>query len=167
MVAGEPAFPQLDDICHEYDSIMPPALGGPAPMQDKNASRAVMWSMSSAQRCQLGCSSQSIVVSKRLSAGTISMGWEAALVPAAMAQFGGGSWRGMQVCRKGAWGRAEVGRWPRREGSTHKAVRERKDAFGDQQEGTRSSLQPRQALSHWVEHTQEGMALFLVVVGPV
>lgn len=32
LAAGEPAFHQLEDICHGHDSIMPPALGGPAPV---------------------------------------------------------------------------------------------------------------------------------------
>lgn len=42
--------------------------------------------------------------------------------------LGRGSWRGTRVCKRGAWGREEVGRWTRREGSTHKAVGERKGA---------------------------------------
>lgn len=32
LAAGAPVFPQLEDICHGYDSIVPPALGGLAPV---------------------------------------------------------------------------------------------------------------------------------------
>lgn len=88
VAAGEPVFPSLRTpatgmtaSCHLCLVVL--LLGASQARKKSIRSRNTAYIPSSV--LWVCCSSQSVVVSKRLSAATTSMGWEAALVPVAMA----------------------------------------------------------------------------------